>query len=228
MACQCRSLWARHWRDSFETHPGDGGPDYLQVSGRTAKDETFQQFIKCIGKAECKKMLEDLMQVPPHESDPSFYQDWGDAREYTVGDLGQGECAGEVISPAEFQLTAAERQAFEAQLALEKDDIAAARKLAYEAMHGAALGLLKQVGAGFPDDPDTVLRRFRENFYDTQLFYDTFTGGKFAHYYFDAHEKRHLELSAEATHYLIEEALVFIEMAHTCYARLLEKPAVAV
>ncbi len=68
--------------------------------------ETFQLFIKRIGKAECKKMVDDLTAVPAHDADPSFYQDWGDAREYTVGDLGEGECAGEIVSPTEFALTA--------------------------------------------------------------------------------------------------------------------------
>ena len=31
--------------------------------------ESFQAFIKRIGKAECKRMLEDLMEVPPHAVD---------------------------------------------------------------------------------------------------------------------------------------------------------------
>lgn len=191
-------------------------------------DESFQAYIKRIGKAECKKMLDDLLQVPAHEIDPSFYQDWGDAREYTVGDLGEGECAGEVVSPTEFQLVAAEREAFEAQLALEKGAIEESRKLAYESMHHAALALLKHVGAGFPEEPGAVVSRFRQHFYDTQLFFDPFTGGKFAQYYFDAHDRRQAEMTAESAHYLIEEAQLFIEASHTCYARLLEKPAVAV
>ncbi len=63
-----------------------------------------------------------MAEVPAHAEDPSFYTDWGDAREYTIGDMGIGECAGEIVSPLEFQLTASEREAFEAQLALEKGD----------------------------------------------------------------------------------------------------------
>ena len=190
--------------------------------------ESFQSFIKRIGKAECKKMLEDLMVVPAHELNPDLYQDWGDAREYTIGDLGEGECAGEVVSPAEFALAAAERQAFEAQLALENGDVAGAARQAYEAMHGAALALLKHVGAGFPEDPETVLSKFREHYYDTQLIFDPFTGGKFAHYYFDAHERRNQDFNAETAHYLIEEAQLFIEACHSAYARVLQTPVVAV
>ncbi len=186
--------------------------------------ESFQAFIKRIGKAECKKMLEDLMVVPAHELAADMYQDWGDAREYTIGDLGEGECAGEIVSPAEFALAAAEREVFEAQLALEKGDAQAASQLALTSMHGAALALLKQVGAGFPEDPESVLSKFREHFYDTQLIFDPFTGGKFAHYYFDAQPTQH----PDAAHQLIEEAQLFIEACHSTYARILQKPVVAV
>jgi sulfite reductase (ferredoxin) len=187
-------------------------------------DETFVAFIKRIGKAACKSMLDDLTQVPPPEADPGLYIDWSDARSYSVGDIGIGECAGEIVSPVEFQLTAAEREAFEAQLLLEKDDTETAARLAYDAMHHAALALLRHQSAGLPDDPGSVVQRFREHFYDTQLFFDPFTGGKFAHYYFDAHEDRGRVYDVEKAHQLIEESQLFIEACHTCYAKLLQNP----
>jgi sulfite reductase (ferredoxin) len=192
-----------------------------------SQGETFHAFIKRIGKAECKKAIEDLTVVPPHDADPNFYQDWGDAREFTVGDLGVGECAGEVVSPIEFELTACEREAFEAQLQLEKGDVQKAAEMAYAAMHHAALALLKFRGAGFPEDTDSVAARFRTLFYDTQLFWDPFTGGKFAHYYFQAHERAGEVYTEEFAHQLIEEAQLFIEASHSCYAKMLAEPAVA-
>jgi sulfite reductase (ferredoxin) len=188
-----------------------------------APGERFGLFIKRIGKAECKRMLEDLMQVPAHESDPLFYQDWGDAREYTVGDLGEGECAGEVISPIEFALTACEREVFEAQLYLDKGDVAACTAAAWHSMLAGAEALLRYRGAPVPNHPDNVVASFREQFYDTQLFWDPFTGGKFAHYFFAAHERLGRDYTAEGAHYLIEEAQLFIEGCHSCYAKLLEQ-----
>jgi sulfite reductase (ferredoxin) len=188
-------------------------------------DESFHSFIKRIGKAECKKVIEDLTVVPPHESQPDLYQDWADAREFTVGDLGVGECAGEVVSPIEFELTACEREAFEAQLQLEKGDVSKAVDLARAAMHHAALALLKFRGAGFPDDSDSVVSRFRSLFYDTQLFFDPFTGGKFAQYYFQAHERNGNSYNEESAHQLIEEAQLFIDASHSCYAKMLAEPA---
>ncbi len=184
--------------------------------------ESFQTFIKRIGKAECKKMIDDLTQVPPHDVDPSFYTDWADAREFTTGDLGVGECAGEVVSPFEFQITACEREAFEAQLSLEAGDTGNAARLAYGAMLNGAAALLRSrmVTAGSPDE---IVALFRTHFYDTQLFFDPFTGGKFAHYFFRAHERAGEKRSAESVHRLIEETQLFIEACHSCYGKSLQQ-----
>ncbi len=85
--------------------------------------ESFKDFIGRTGKVELKKMLEDLARPPADPSDRSFFQDWGDPREYTLADMGVGECAGEVVSSVEFDLAAAERELFEAQVALEDGQI---------------------------------------------------------------------------------------------------------
>lgn len=194
------------------------------VNEREAR-ESFQAFIRRIGKAECKKMIEDLMEVPPHSSDATFYTDWGDAREYTTGDLGVGECAGEVVTPLEFQLTACEREAFEAQLALEKGELEGASRMAYEAMlHGAA-ALLDWRKAGRPSSADETVALFRAHFYDTELFFDPFAGGKFGQYFFHAHERAGRSRNFESAHRLIEEAQLFIEACHSCYGRLTTRPA---
>jgi len=189
------------------------------VSDRQA-GESFHQFVKRIGKAACKAMIEDFTSVPAHDSDPSYYIDWADAREYSIGDIGIGECAGEVISPIDFQLAACERLTFEAQLALEAGEVAKASSTAYAAMVNGAKAL---VGLRVPvlgDDPETIVANFRTQYHDTQLFFDPFAGAKFAQYFFQAHERRAEAPSAERTHQLIEEAQLFIEAAHACYARM--------
>src|SRR5262249_42330217 len=148
------------------------------------KGEVFKDFVQRIGKAEIRKMVEDLLQVPPHDVDPSFYSDWSDPREYTIGDIGVGECAGEVVSLVEFDLTAAERQVFEAQVLLEKGDFQNAGTMAYQAMLKAARGLVRHQFQDVPEDPETVMNEFKTRYYETQLFHDPFAGGKFAQYLF--------------------------------------------
>lgn len=183
-------------------------------------DESFHNYAKRIGKASLKAMIDDLTFVPTHDTDPSFYVDWSDAREYTTGDIGIGECAGEVVTPVEFQLTACEREAFEAQLALEAGEVEKAAHVAYESMRNAALALLNWRFAPHEPTPDGILAAFKRTFYDTELFYDPFTGGKFAQYYFAAHEQRNQPFDAEKAHRVIEEAQLFIEASHACYGRM--------
>ena len=48
--------------------------------------ETFHDYFKRIGRWATRGILEDLIEVPPYEEDSSFYSDWGDPREYTIGD----------------------------------------------------------------------------------------------------------------------------------------------
>lgn len=208
--------------------PSKRVPETLdRITGRYLADrrdgETFQQYVKRIGKAECLKMIQDLQEIPSHDAAPAFYTDWADAREFTVGDLGVGECAGEVVSPIEFQLAACEREAFEAQLELEKGDAPKAAATAYNAMMRGAQALLAHRLGSAPQAPDQVVEAFRRHFYDTKLFFDPFAHGKFAQYYFDAHERNGGPCDADRARRRIEEAQLFLEAAHRCYGRLLEE-----
>ena len=185
--------------------------------------ESFRQFIARIGKSEVRKLLDDLTRPPEDSSDRSFFRDWNAPREYSLGDLGVGECAGEVVSSADFGLAAAERQVFEAQLELESGDFKAARQTAYQSMLEAAKALVKAELGGVSDDPGEIIREFRARFYDTRKFYDPFAGGKFAHYLFAAQGNSAEAPTPEKARHLIEEAQLFIEASHN-YSNRAEAP----
>jgi sulfite reductase (ferredoxin) len=189
------------------------------VNGRT-EGETFKEFVKRTGKVELKKALEDLAKPPADPNDRSFYSDWGDPREYTLGDMGVGECAGEVVSSVDFDLAAAEREVFDAQVALEAGQIERAGKTAYQSMVHAAKALVKIDRQGISDDANEIVSEFRTRFYDTQKFWDPFAGGKFANYLFDAHQKADQAHTADSSRYLIDEAQLFIDAAHSCYNKM--------
>jgi sulfite reductase (ferredoxin) len=158
--------------------------------------------------------------VPPHAVDPSYYTDWGDTREFTTGDMGVGECAGEVVSRVDFDLAAAEREAFEAQVLLDAADYQRAGERAYGAMLQAAKALVRTELPGLPNDPDRVVAEFKTRFYDTQLFWDPYAGGKFGHYLLRAHEKAGEPYLPEVAHQRIEEAQLVVEAAYSCRARI--------
>lgn len=189
--------------------------------------ESLQAFIPRVGRARLKQALDDLRHVPAYDEDPSFYVDWGDAREYTIGDMGVGECAGEVVSLTEFGLADSEREVFEAQLALEGGDDARATSLAYSAMLQAAKALIRGQSVDFSDDADAVVAEFRTRFHDTNLFNDPFAGAKFAHFLFRTHDDRKANEQAdrELARRTIEEAQLFIEAAHACYDRMQQSPS---
>jgi sulfite reductase (ferredoxin) len=180
--------------------------------------EVFKDFVKRTGKAELKNMLDDLTRPPA--GDRSFFSDWGDVREYTLGDMGDGECAGEVVSLVEFGLAAAERELFEAQLAFEKGEASQAGATAYHSMLTAAKALVQVENQNIGNAPDEIVSEFRQRYYDTKLFFDPFAGGKFAGYLFSAHEKAAQPYTEESSRYLIDEAQLFIDAAHSCNNRL--------
>lgn len=184
------------------------------------KGESFQQFVARAGKVEIKKMLEDLMRVPAHSEDPSYYTDWADAREFTIGDMGVGECAGEVVSRFEFDLAACEREVFEAQVLLDQGAYEQAGAMASAAMIHAARALVKTQFYDIPDDHEQIVHEFRTRFYDTKLFWDPFAGGKFGQYLFRAHDRRSISYTPESARQRIEEAQLVVEATYSCYARM--------
>lgn len=182
--------------------------------------ETFKDFIKRMGKAELKNLLDDLAHAPADPTDRSIFTDWGDPREYSLEDLGVGECAGEVISAIDFDLAGAEREVFEAQVAWDNGQADRAGKLAYQAMLRAARGLVKLEYPNISQDSNQIVGEFRTRFYDTQKFFDPFAGGKFAHYLFAAQQRSDQPHTADSARYLIDEAHLFVEAAHSCYQRM--------
>jgi sulfite reductase (ferredoxin) len=181
--------------------------------------ETFKNFVDRVGKKPIRKMVDELNQVPSYEQDPSFYSDWGDPREYTVGDQGVGECAGEVVPVVEMGLAASEREVFEAQILLDEGKPNEAATRAFSAMLVAARALTRQKNENLSDQPDEVVSEFKRLFVDTKLFWDTYAHGKFAQYFFKAHEEPVNNPSKETAHQLVEEAQLFVDAAYQCYTK---------
>jgi len=189
--------------------------------------ERFGAFIKRVGKSKIRDMLTDLMDVPPYEQARELYHDWADPREYGIGDIGVGECAGEIVSVAKFGLADGERVVFEASEALERGDAVAAAKGALAAMLLAAKALVRQQTFDIGDDPARIVEEFRARFYDTKLFFDTYAGGKFAHYFFALAARDLQAATLDDAHHYVEEAQLFIEAAYACETRMAQAGATA-
>ncbi|NKB66854.1 MAG: nitrite/sulfite reductase [Candidatus Latescibacteria bacterium] len=188
------------------------------------KDESFQAYIRRLGKRDVKAMLDDLTKIPDHDEDASFYTDWGDTREFTTGDMGKGECAGEVVPLVNFELSACEQEALEAQVQFDEGHFEQAYKTAYSAMLHAAKALVKTQFLDVPEDPDTIVAEFRTRFYDTELFWDPYAHGKFANYLLRTHETQVETYTQDLARSLTEEASLFIEAAYRCFNQMSTTP----
>ena len=186
------------------------------------KGESFQDFIGRIGKVKVKGLIEDLTAVPSHDLDSSLYSDWGDPREFTLTDMGIGECAGEVVSQTQFALAASERELFESQIFFDNQDFRKAGQTAYHSMVHAAQGLVKIQNADVTDEEVVILAEFRKRFCDTGLFYDKYAGSKFADFLFIAKDTvgSNGHTTSDLARQRIEEAQLFIDAAHSCFGRL--------
>jgi uncharacterized protein (UPF0332 family) len=120
------------------------------------------------------------------------------------------------VSALQFDLQAAERLNFEAQLAHEAGNLQKADELAYGSMLQAARGLVKQQWLDAPETPAVVVKEFQARF--TALFQPAL-----AAYFVRRHENPPTAFTGESTHRLIEEAQLFIEGAHTCADKLKEQ-----
>ena len=205
--------------------PSKRVPDVLEaITNRFASerisDESFQNWVTRLGKKEVKAMLEPFTKVPEHDVDPSFYTDWGDTREYSLGDIGIGECAGEVVSLFSMEIAKAESNHFEGLLALDEGKFAKADQSAYRAMLLAAYALVRTRFLALQDDPTKIVDEFRHTFYDTKLFFDPYAGGKFANYLFDRHENPPETVDADSAQRILGEAQLFIEACYSAEARV--------
>jgi sulfite reductase (ferredoxin) len=227
---------AAHYGQTFGAFPSKRIPEIvdhlleLYLQGRQ-KGEKLRAFIGRTGKKVIKESLKPFLEVPAYEVDRSFYADWADAREFTIGDIGVGECAGEVVSLTDFGIATAEGLHFDAQVALDEGQaevsVEKAADLALEAMLSGAQALIKLQNVDIADDPAAIIQEFQQRFYDTELFFDPYAKGKFARYLFDAYKHRTQPKNSDIAARLIQEAGLFIEAAHACNTRLLESRATA-
>lgn len=205
--------------------PSKAAPQVLDtITTRFAEErergESFQDWVTRLGKQEIRNILTPFQAIPIYEEDASFYSDWSDPREFSIGDIGVGECAGEVITLFAFEIAKAEGELFDALIALDENNYALADERAYRAMVLAARALVRNQFLDVGDEPQRIVEEFRGRYYDTQLFFDRYAKGKFARYFLDRHENPHPNPSADSAHQLVEEANLFIEACHACDARL--------
>ena len=205
--------------------PAKSVPDVLDaITNRYVQErersESFQDWVRRLGRKEIKSIIEPFMNLPTYEENPLLFRDWGDSRTFTIGDIGVGECAGEVVSLYAIEIAKAESEHFDALVSLDEGDYAQAEERAYQSMLKAARALVRTQYLDVSTEPDDIVNEFRTRFYETELFFDQYAKGKFGSYLLDRYENPPRRLDEQSAHRMIEEAQLFIEATHACEARV--------
>jgi len=183
-------------------------------------NELFQDYIERVGKLYIKSLIEEFMFIPDYEDDMSYYSDWGDPREFSLKDMGIGECAGEIVKREEFELQTAEREVFEAQLEFDNKNYITADEKSYNAMLQAARALIRIEFYDVPNHPDAIVKEFQKRFFDTKKFYDKYAKGKFGRYLIHRYREKNKIVNVDIARQHVEESQLFIEAAYSYYAKL--------
>lgn len=119
-------------------------------------NESLLAFIDRTGKTQLKDELIPYTILPPYQDDPQFYVDWEGDEEFSVEDLGPGECAGGALEMIDNRILEAEQELYQARLLAEKHQHAFAINKAYRAVVAGAKAILVTEGIDPNTDADTL------------------------------------------------------------------------
>ncbi|MBW2723958.1 MAG: nitrite/sulfite reductase, partial [Deltaproteobacteria bacterium] len=216
---------AGHYGMAMGSVPSKAAPEVVEAlteayaQGRES-NESFRVYVERMGKRNIREIIKPFMKVAPYAEAPEFYSDWSDVREFTMGDLGIGECAGEMVSLFGIEVVKAESQGFDAQVALEEGDFGEAEDLAYRAMLSAARALVRLEYIDVTEAPEDIVNEFKTRYFDNERFFDRFAKGKFGQYLLDRHAAPPDSIDRDVASRRIEESQLFIEAAHACELRM--------
>ncbi len=129
----------------------------LDLYRQTRKEgESLPAFINRTGKVQLKDELIPYTILPSYQDDKEFYFDWEGDEEFSVEDLGPGECAGGALEMIDNRILEAEQELYQARLLVEKHQYAMAINKAYRAVVAGAKAILVTEGIDPNTDADTL------------------------------------------------------------------------
>ena len=130
----------------------------LDLYRQTRNDgESLPAFIDRTGKAKLKDELIPYTILPSYQDDKEFYFDWEGDEEFSVEDLGPGECAGGALEMIDNRILEAEQELYQARILVEKHQYAMAINKAYRAVVAGAKAILVTEGIDPNTDADTLM-----------------------------------------------------------------------
>jgi sulfite reductase beta subunit-like hemoprotein len=177
---------------------------------------SFGEFARRIGRAEFKRQLADLTELPSFDEAPEMYKEPGSDVLFAIS-VGKGECAGAMVDQSDLLLAAAAREADTAlQLLEDAGDVPTLVQAANDAMLQAAQAMLAVTNV-FEQRGDIVEREFRLRFYDSGQIFEGV-----GHYFLHARSEDPAAVARnpDRLRRLVVEAGLFVEEAHSLTLRL--------
>jgi sulfite reductase (ferredoxin) len=190
--------------------------------------EKFNDFIRRLGKARLRDLMAGLKAVPAFEENSDYYRDWGHDAEYSLKDMGMGECAGQLVEMVELQLNESDRDIFEANLLLEKGRHEEALERVFDATLKAMAAMLTTQGVQ-ADGPQKTLEQFQERCIKPGLIAhaDSRLGAVLEDLPDRVLHPKVADPTADRVRLRIDEAVLLVEACHLAYNRMKITPIAA-
>jgi sulfite reductase (ferredoxin) len=95
--------------EEIEIIPAKNVPLFLQrflqiIENEIKETDNTGEFLKTTGVNIAKKIIEDFSYVPPYSENKDFYIDWGKTDEFSLSELGPGECGAGILNIIESDI----------------------------------------------------------------------------------------------------------------------------
>lgn len=177
--------------------------------------EAFNNFVDRYGREAIGEKLAHFSDLPPIDEALELYRDWKEAdKDFSLDDLGPGECSGTVIDMIEHGLRRAAESTTKAARTFDRGQYSETADLIKEAILFDARSLLYTFGTDSPHD-DQILKEFQQKLVEQGILserFESFTEdlGSWADFGDDA----------ETVRPYLDQGLVFVRECQEAYDRI--------
>ncbi|MCG3115340.1 MAG: sulfurtransferase TusA family protein [Candidatus Manganitrophus sp. SA1] len=177
-------------------------------------EEAFNQFIERFGRDALSARLEKFIQIPTPQEAPEYYQDYNGDQDFSLDDLGPGECAGTVIDMIEHHLRMGSQSIEKASAALARGQSDEAIADIKQAIMVCCRALLIPFGVDLPHE-DQILKEFQHKLVEQGIVTE-----RFENFTEDLGKWVSFDPQLESVRKTLDLADVFVRECHEAYDRL--------
>ncbi len=175
--------------------------------------EDFNQFIERFGRDAVSARLEKFIQIQTPQEAPEYYQDYNDDHDFSLDDLGPGECAGTVIDMIEHHLRMGSQSIEMASAALQHASDEAIGHIK-QAIMVCCRALLIPFGVDLPHE-DQILKEFQHKLVEQGIVTE-----RFENFTEDLGKWASFDLRPESVRKTLDLADAFVRECREAYDRL--------